>query len=226
MSLLDVANFGADFSVIMSVISCLLIIRVIPVSDKRLQSFFIYLIIGLVAGVVSYFTRKIGNNALLGYIHTPLGFIFSSLIFFPEKSAKTLRYLVVGLMILVVGITTYEALILEGGIKLYNSLSGVLSSIIVGFLAIRSLIKMRFNSSIVDLASEPMFWIATAFAIMNIANILADGFYRTFQQMEGDTLLKLVFTSMCVNYISTIVYWIGLWKVKKNASRKIPNLAT
>ncbi|GEM_PF-3132338 len=226
MSLLEIANFGADFSVVMSVVSCLLIIRVIPVSDKRLHAFFAYLVIGLIAGIVSYFTRKMGNNALLGYIHIPLGFIFSSLIFIPGKEFKKLRLLVFGLMALIVGVTTYEALFLEGGIKLYNSLSGVLSSGVVGWLAIRYLIKMRFSSSIVDLSKEPMFWIATAFAIMNIANLLADGFYRTLQQIEGDTLLKLVFTSMCVNYLSTIIYWIGLWKIKSNKSRTTPNLAT
>lgn len=226
MDLMKIGNFGADFSVIMALISCVLVFRAVPLRSTRLRFFMIYLLVALVAAIVSYFTRRTGNNVFLMYLHAPLAFLLSTMIFLPEKENKWLRAAVFLSMVIVVGTTVFEAFFLEGGTELYNSLSGLAATVVIGFLSIRYLIKLRFDGMIFDLARQPMFWIAIAFALMNIANIITEAFYRVLQSEDLDTLLKLGVTSMAVNYISTIVYWIGLWKVKKNNSRNIPNLAT
>ncbi|GAB5523509.1 MAG: hypothetical protein Roseis2KO_13810 [Roseivirga sp.] len=186
-----------------------------------------YLIVALIMAVVSYFTRKTGNNNIyLIYFHAPIAFLLSALIFMPEKESHKLRIGVFASMVIVVAITIYEAFFLDGGVEMYNSLSGLAATLVIGFLSIRYLIKLRFNSMVFDLAKQPMFWIAIAFALMNIANIITEAFYKTLQNVDLDALLKLGLTSMAVNYIATIVYCIGLLKVKKNDSRKIPKLAT
>lgn len=212
MSLLDIGRFGADFSVIMSLISCVLLLRIIPISDKRLKFFAGYLVLALAAGIISYFTRRQGNNAFLLYFHGPLSFILSMLIFMPKK--KILRAIILSIGAIIILTTLYEAFVLEGGTTMYNSLSLTFSNITIGFLAINHIIAIRFDTNVFNLTGQPMFWIGIAFAIMNIANIISDGFYRTLQNAEGDILMKVALTGMAVNYIATIIYWIGLLKVK------------
>lgn len=176
----------------------------------------VYLIVALVMAVISYFTRKTGNNNVyLAYLHAPVAFLLSAMIFLPEKEDRNLRLGVYFSMIVVIAITIYEAFFLDGGVEMYNSLSGLAETVVIGFLSIRYLIKLRFNSMVFDLARQPMFWIAIAFALMNIANIITEAFYKTLQNSDLDALLKLALTSMAVNYLSTIIYWIGLWKIKK-----------
>ncbi len=175
----------------------------------------IYLIVALVMAIVGYFTRKTGNNVYIIYLHAPVAFLLSALIFMPEKKDKGLRAGVFASMFVVIAITFYEAFFLEGGVEMYNSASGLAATLVIGFLSIRYLIKLRFNSMVFDLARQPMFWIAIAFALMNIANIITEAFYKTLQNADLDALLRLGVTSMAVNYISTIVYWIGILKIKK-----------
>lgn len=216
MSLLDIGVFGADFMVIMTLISCILLMRVMPLKDSRLKFFALYIIVALVVGVVSYFTRRQGNNAYMAYLHLPLSFILSVLIFLPEKKNKLARTLSFAMIAVVLLLNVYEAFIIDGGTTMYNSISTTVSSITIGVLAIRSLIKLRFDSTVYDMTSQPMFWIGIAFAVMNIANIISDAFYRSFQNIEGDTLLKMVITSMAVSYLATFIYWIGILKIKRS----------
>jgi len=189
--------------------------RVMPLKDQRLRYFALYIIVALAAGVVSYFTRRQGNNAFLEYFHVPISFILSVLMFLPERHSPKFRVISILMILVVIASNIYEAFFSEGGVTMYNSLSSTIASITVGVFAIRHLIKLRFDSTIYDLTNQPMFWIGIAFAVMNIANIISDAFYRSFQNVDGDTLLKMVLTSMTVSYIATFIYWVGIWKIKR-----------
>lgn len=226
MDFKTIAGFLADFTIVLGIIPLVIGIRAMPMKDKRLKLFFGYIVLGLITAIVSYLTRKSGNNIYLNYLYVPAEVTFLTLVLLPENHRRTLKLTALVFMSIVLLLNVAEAFLFETGITIYNSRTHLISSLLLGILSIGYLIKLRFDSSILNLGNAPMFWIAMGIAIQNLGNIITVGFYSTVQQASPESLFNMAFTSLMVTYVATTLFSIGLWKAKKNNSKNVPNLAT
>ncbi|MCE7994163.1 MAG: hypothetical protein HEP71_19400 [Roseivirga sp.] len=229
MVIVDLLSLGmtlADLKVFLVLIPLLIGLRALPIKDKRLKAFFYFIVLGAVIVVAGYFTRKIGNNVYLSYIYAPLEIIFVTYILFPKSDSKLIKGLVLSLAGIGIALNFIEAFVADGGVELFNSLTYIVVCILLGSLAIRKLLSLRFDNMIDDLISEPMFWIAISVAIYQFGTLIIWAFFRTVQIAGDDTLLIMAFTRIIISYLNILLQSIALWKVKKNNSRNITNLAT
>ena len=225
MSLESIFNFGADFNIVMLIVTAILAMRAMPFKNKRLQFLLIYVAYTILSNIVIYLTKD-HNNVYISYISTPIYVVLFTLLLLPEKKEVIAFRLSILLMAIAICLNIYEAFFTDGGVSYYNSLSNTFISIFLGALAIRGLLKLRYNEMVLNLANEPLFWIFLAITIKNIGNLISTGFYKTLQDAEGDILLKVVFSSMVVNYIGLILYWVAFLKAKNNSTGSTPKLAT
>lgn len=225
MNLESIFDFGADFNIVMLIITALLAMRAMPFKNKRLQYLLIYVGYTIISNVVIYLTKD-HNNLYISYISTPIYVVLFTLLLLPEKKEVFAFKLSLLLMAIAISLNFYEAFLVDGGVRYYNSIANAFISIFLGALAIRGLLKLRYDDRVLNLASEPLFWVLVAITIKNVGNLISTGFYKSLQDTEGDLLLKVVFSSMVVNYIGLILYWIAFIKAKKNDTGSTPKLAT
>lgn len=218
MDLISIAIFGADFTTIMFLITSILGFRAFPFYNKRLRFFFFYVVFTLVTSVILYITRRMGSNIYISYLITPVYLILFTLFLLPEKGGKNERSIIFTFLSIGILLNIYEAFMMTGGVHQYNSIANTFISLFLGTLALKNLISLRYNDSIINLASEPLFWLFIAIAIKSFGNLITTAFYRIVQDIDNEQLLNMVLTSMVVNYVGIFLYWIAFTK----ARRKIP----
>lgn len=226
MDLYSVASFLNDFRVIALIIVIIIAFTSKPFTNKRLNLLLAYLIFAVVSNIVLISIRGNGNNIFVSYLMTPVHLILYSFLLTPETADKRFKSGVLGIILIGLLIILSEALFLQGGTNNFNSLSSSYTSLTLGSLAIYGLIRLRYDPSIYNLSKEPLFWIFVAIAIENIGTLISTAFYRFFQLNDNETLIKVAFLSLIVDYIGTVLYCIGFLKAKKKKPDSNPKLAT
>ncbi len=183
--------------------------------DKRTLLLFINVIVGIVVVLVSHYTITFGNNLYVSYIYAPYEAIMFSAILYPISQHKKAR-LAVKLIIGAILITNLlEGLLIEDGFSKYNSYTYVLINLLIGSLAIRHLLQLRFDSEVDNLAKTPMFWVATSLALKNFGVLIVWAFLRTAQQDSMELLWQLTFIREAVIYITLILWITAFWVARK-----------
>lgn len=183
--------------------------------DKRLQLLFIHVIVGIFVFSISKYTSSLGNNIYTSYIFAPYEAIMFAAILYPLAQHKKTRRIVKATLVLIIIVNLTEGLLIEDGFTKYNSYTYVFINLLVGSLAIRQLLQLRFDSQVENLARSPMFWVATGLAIKHFGVLIVWAFFRVAQENSMELLWQLTFIREAVIYITLILWMAAFWVARK-----------
>lgn len=215
MGLTDLLEFAVNFRTIVIVVICVFAFMASPFKrEERLKYLFWYMLFALTMNIVVLLTRHYGNNIFLSYIENPIYTAMMALVLLLSNERQRNRFILIAVIIVSVVLNIYEGFLTQGGVNQFNSISNVFTSLTLGTLAIRRLLLLRFDKSVLNLTKEPIFWVAVGIAITTIGNLTTSGYYRTAQQLDMEFLTKLVLTSIFVTYVSLVLFWISFLKAR------------
>lgn len=183
--------------------------------DKRLRLLFIHVIVGIFVFSISRHTSSLGNNIYTSYIFAPYEALMFSAILYPLARYKKTRLVVKVSIALIVAVNLMEGFLIEDGFTKYNSYTYALINLLLGSLAIRQLLQLRFDSQIENLARSPMFWVATGLAIKHFGVLIVWAFLRVAQENSMELLWQLTFIREVVIYITLMLWMAAFWVARK-----------
>lgn len=183
--------------------------------DRRLRLLFIHVIVGIIVFSISKYTSSLGNNVYISYLFAPYEAIMLSAILYPLARHKRARILVQIIVSIILIVNILEGTLIEDGFTKYNSYTYVLINILLGTLAIRHLLQLRFDSQIENLARVSMFWVALGLAVKHFAVLIVWAFFKVAQENSMGLLWQLTFIRESVIYLTLILWMIAFWVARK-----------
>ena len=182
---------------------------------------FAYKLIGLhsvfaliIEGVSFYLALFIGPNHYLFHIDTLLQGVCLLLFYFFLTKHKKLKYILPSALILLLLVELIE-IIYVSGIFQYNSITRSYLSFIMSALSIYHLLKLRKNTAIRQVVSQPLFWFNAAILTYFSLNFLI--FFFGFK-LSQTSMLEFIFNHwihLIILIVSRILFAIGFYKVPK-----------
>jgi len=224
-NLLSTTSSLEDYKIILAFIPIFIGMKAIPFSTTKLKVFYSLVCLNAAVVVAGIITSSMGNNIYILYIFAPMEAILFSYILFPEQEKKKARLIVLVIIALAILMNFVEAFFFTGGIAFYNSITYTIINLVLGVLAIRTLLKLRFDPLIYQLTDEPLFWIAISVAIYKFGTLINWAFFRSVQITGDDAIIVMTFLGTLISYLTFVLHSLALWKAKKRKTRST-NLAT
>lgn len=215
MTIESATRFLRDHMLYMDLIVLFFGILAYKAFDKRTTLLFINVIIGIIVVIVSRYTITFGNNLYVSYIYAPYEAIMFSAILYPLAKDRKARLIVKIAIGVILTTNLLEGLLIEDGFNKYNSYTYVFINLLIGILALRHLLQLRFDREIENLAKTPMFWIATSLAIKNFGVLIVWGFLRLAQENSMELLWQLTLIREAVIYLTLILWITAFWVARK-----------
>lgn len=225
-SLLSITSSLENYKLVLALVPIIIGTRAIPFKNNKIKAFFLIVCLNAVIVAAGIITSGMGNNLYILYIFAPLEAIIYSFVLFPEEADKQGKRLVVFIVGLALLMNMAEALFITGGIALYNSITYTLVNLVLGILAIRMLLKLRFNPAVYQLTDEPLFWIALSVAIYKFGTLINWAFFKTVQISGDDAIIIMTFLGTVISYIAFGLNTVALWKARRKKTKSTPKLAT
>lgn len=209
------ARFLMDHMLYMDLIVLFFGMLAYKVLDKRTLLLFVNVIVGIIVVIISKYTASLGNNLYVSYLYAPYEVVMFSAILYPVASQKKARLFVRIAVGAVLVTNLLEGFLIEDGFSKYNSYTYVLINLLIGGLAIRHLLQLRFDKQIENLARTPMFWVATSLAIKNFGVLIVWAFLRIAQENSPELLWQLTLIRETVIYLTLTLWITAFWIARK-----------
>ena len=188
--------------------------------DKREKSFFLFILFSALVAAGLVITRGLGNNLYFFYLFA-LGEALILPFFLVEKGKwKDLKKWFGIYLVVLLAILAGEIFLRDGGLKNFNNLSLSANALILGAFAVRTLLVLRYDTMVDNLAKSSIFWFALGLCFYYFGNFLIYGVSKFYQDTDLQVLTNLYDFRLFTIYFSVIAYTIGFLKIK-SGPRKV-----